>query len=189
MRLFVAINLPDAVRNAIYADAARLRAASPGVKWVAPSLLHLTLKFLGQQDDSLVGEFERGLASVASRHPRLEVQTRELGAFPNFRRPRVVWVGMTGTEALAALAGDVDRMFATFGIAAESRPFRAHLTLGRVKHEMTAVEARTLEAAARAARRPRGFSVRTIDLMQSELGPGGSKYSVLAAVPLHARGT
>ena len=190
MRLFVAINIPEAVRNTIHADVAGLRAAAPRVKWVQTASLHVTLKFLGQQDDRLVADFERGLARIAANHPRLDVQTREVGAFPNFRRPRVVWVGMTGADALSALARDIDRLFESFGIPSESRPFRAHLTLGRVKDEMKPAEARALEAAASvAAGPPREFAIRTIDLMQSELGPGGSRYSVLAAGPLHARGT
>ena len=189
MRLFVAVNLPDAVRNAVYADAEPLRAASGRIKWVMPGSLHITLKFLGRQDDRLVGDFERGLAGVASLHSALDVRTRDIGAFPNFRRPRVVWVGMTGAERLSALAADIDTLFAGFGVPVERRPFRAHLTLGRVKDEMTSAEARALELAASRPGSPRGFTIRTIDLMQSELGPGGSRYSVLAAVPLHARGT
>ena len=189
MRLFVAANLPETVRNQLHADTAALRAAADRVKWVAAASLHLTLKFLGHQDEGRVGDFERALATVAARHSPIDVQTREVGAFPNFRRPRVVWVGMTGVDALSALALDVDRTFGGLGIPIESRPFRAHLTLGRVKDEMRPADARALEDRSKSGVPSRGFSIETIDLMQSELGPGGSRYSVLAAVPLHARGT
>jgi 2'-5' RNA ligase len=189
MRLFVAVNVPETVRNQLYADTAALRAATERVRWVAAPSLHVTLKFLGQQGDERVGDFERALAMVAGRHPPIDVRTGEVGAFPNFRRPRVVWVGMTGADALIALAQDIDRTFAGLGIPAETRPFRAHLTLGRVKDEIKPADVRALETAGRAPIAPRGFSIRTVDLMQSELGPGGSRYSVVAAVPLHARGT
>ena len=189
MRLFVAVNLPEGVRDAIYADSAALRAASARVKWVAASSLHVTLKFLGQQDNRLIPDFRQAIEGVGARHPSIAVETREFGAFPNFRRPRVVWVGMTGADAWRAIANDIDRSFAALGIPSETRAFRAHLTLGRVKDEMSPAEARTLETHAAAGTPPRAFSIRTIDLMQSELGPGGSRYSVLAAVPLHARGT
>lgn len=189
MRLFIAVNLPPAVRDAIYADAEPLRAATNAVRWVAPSALHVTLKFLGEQDESLVDPLRGAIESVARRHAPVSVETMEVGAFPNFRRPRVVWVGMTGERALQSLAGDIDRALTALGIPAESRQFRAHLTLGRVKSELQAAEATAVAAAAKTYRGSRGFAVQTVDLMRSELGPGGSRYSVVAAVPLHARGT
>jgi 2'-5' RNA ligase len=189
MRLFIAVNLPPAVRDAIYADAEPLRAATNAVRWVAPPALHVTLKFLGEQHETLVDPLRDAIESVASRHAPISVETTGVGAFPNFRRPRVVWVGMTGERALQAMAGDIDRALAPLGIPAESRPFQAHLTLGRVKSELQPAEATTLVAAAKACRGSRGFAVQTVDLMRSELGHGGSRYAVVAAVPLHARGT
>jgi len=189
MRLFVAINLPPEIRDAIYADTAPLRAATSAVKWVAAPLLHVTLKFLGERSDVLLPDLENIIRNVAERQPALELRTTQYGAFPNFRRARVVWVGMTGETALRAIARDIDLMVAGLGVAGESREFRAHLTLGRVKGEMSSPDATALAAAAQARPPARGFAIRTIDLMRSELGPGGSRYSVLAAVPLHARGT
>ena len=189
MRLFIAVNIPPAVRDAIYADAEPLRAATNAVRWVSPSALHVTLKFLGEQDEALVAPLREAIESVAARHASIAVETTEIGTFPNFRRPRVVWVGMTGERALQSLAGDIDRALMPLGIPAETRSFQAHLTLGRVKSELRPADATNLAAAAKACRGARGFAVQTVDLMRSELGPGGSRYSVLAAVPLHARGT
>jgi 2'-5' RNA ligase len=189
MRLFIAVNLPPATRERIYADTAPLRAAATAVRWVDAPSLHVTLKFLGHHDDALVTEFARTLAKVAATHPPLEVRTTDVGAFPNFRRPRVVWVGMTGADALSTLARDVDLAFAGFGVPQETRSFRAHLTLGRVKGEMGTAQSTALATVAGAVRPARAFSVRTIDLMRSEPGPGGSRYTVLTAAPLHARGT
>jgi 2'-5' RNA ligase len=185
MRLFVAINLPAETRDALYADAAVLRAATTGIRWTAPPSLHVTLKFLGEREESLVPDLRSAIEAVAARHRPVDVQTTGFGAFPNFRRPRVVWVGMTGEIELRALANDLDRAFVPLGIAAESREFRAHLTLGRVKGELSVAEGAALSAAARQAAPARDVSVRAIDLMRSELGPGGSRYSVLAAVPLN----
>ena len=184
MRLFVAINLAAETRDAIYADAQLLRAATTGIRWTAAASLHMTLKFLGEQPESLVEDFRTAMENVAAAHRHLTVQTTGFGAFPNFRRSRVVWVGMTGEIELHALAKDIDRAFVPFGVAAESRQFRAHLTLGRVKGELSAAESAALSAAARQAVPARSVLVRTIDLMRSELGPGGSRYSLLAAVPL-----
>ena len=185
MRLFVAINLPPETRDAIYADASVLRSATSAVRWTAATSLHITLKFLGEQPESLLPDLRAAMEAVSRAHRRVDVQTTSFGAFPNFRRPRVVWVGMTGETELRALANDIDRAFVPFGIAPESREFRAHLTLGRVKEELSVAESAALSAAARQASPARGVPVRTIDLMRSELGPGGSRYSVLAAAPLN----
>jgi len=189
MRLFVAINLPAETRDAIYADAEPLRAETRGVRWVASDALHVTLKFLGEQDDSLVVPIRDALASVGAAHANLTVSTTQVGAFPNFRRPRVVWLGMTGEDVVRALARDVDRALVPLGFSPETRPFQAHLTLGRVKGELPPHEAATLAGAASATPVSRSFLVRAVDLMRSELGPGGSRYSVVASAPLHPRGT
>lgn len=188
MRLFIAVNLPPATRDTIYADAAALRAATSAIRWVAPGALHVTMKFLGEQDERLVEDLRGALEGVAARHAPLDVRTSGMGVFPNFRRPRVVWLGMTGEVALRALAGDIDRALEPLGIPRETRAFHAHLTLGRVTGALAARDAAALEAAARTPRPARGFPVRTIDLMQSEPGPGGSRYTVLAAVSLLERG-
>ena len=188
MRLFIAINIPPVVRDAIYADAAPLRTASTDVRWISSTALHVTLKFLGEQDERIIPEVKGAIESVAVRHAPVSVETTAIGAFPNFRRPRVVWVGMTGERALQALARDIDEALSALGIPRETRAFQPHLTLGRVKGELNAREAAALEKAAGSGRGARSFAVRTVDLMQSELGPGGSRYTVMAAVPLHARG-
>lgn len=189
MRLFIAVNLPAAVRDAIYADAGPLRATTTAVRWVSAAALHVTLKFLGEQHESLVTPLRDALESVVPTHAAISAKTTNVGAFPNFRRPRVVWLGMTGERALQSLAGEIDRALTPLGIPREARAFQAHLTLGRVKGELGPAEATALAAAAKSVRGSRELAVQTVDLMQSELGPGGSRYSVLAAVPLHARGT
>lgn len=189
MRTFVAINLPAEVREAIYDDTAHLRAATDAVRWVAAGSLHATLKFIGELSDLAVDDVRSALEGVASAHAPVSVATTQLGAFPNFRRPRVVWVGMTGEAELRALARDVDASLAPLGVARDARPFQAHLTLGRVKGDLSPANAKGLSDAAAVVPPRRTFVVRTIDLMKSELGRGGSRYSVLAAVPLHARGT
>lgn len=189
MRLFIAVNLPGAVRDAIYADVEPLRATTNAVRWVSPAALHVTLKFLGEQDESLVASLRDVLESVVPTHAMISARTTDVGAFPNFRRPRVVWVGMTSEQALRSLADDIDGALTPLGIPREARAFQAHLTLGRVKGEVGPAQAAALATAAKSCRGSRELAVQTVDLMQSELGPGGSRYSVLAAVALHARGT
>ena len=189
MRLFLALNLPPSVREGIHADAEPLRAVTTGIRWTAASALHVTLKFLGEQDERLVDALRQSVELVAARHSPVTVEMTRVGAFPNFRRPRVVWVGMTGERALQALARDVDQTLAPLGIPPESRAFQAHLTLGRVRGELSAQEADAVAKAADTVRTSRGFVVQTVDLMRSELGPGGSRYTLLTGAPLHVRGT
>jgi 2'-5' RNA ligase len=189
MRLFIALNVPSAVRDAIFADTAPLRAAADSITWVAAPSLHVTLKFIGEWSETAVEDLQQALAGAVSGHAPFAVETTAVGAFPNFRRPRVVWLGMTGEAKLRALASDVDRACTALGIGGEARSFQAHLTLGRVRRELRPPEARALADAAVGTRPRRAFPVRTVDLMRSELGPGGSRYSVLAAVPLHPRGS
>lgn len=189
MRLFVAVDLPSATRDGLYADVAPLRAATDAVKWVAAPLLHLTVKFLGEREPALVEDLEDVLSRVASRHGPMRVATTDVGAFPNFRRPRVVWIGMRGEGPLLALARDVDQALVSLGIEPERRPFQAHLTIGRVKRDLAVAEAVGLTKAAGGARPRREFTIERVDLMRSELGPGGSRYSVVASAPLRARGS
>jgi 2'-5' RNA ligase len=189
MRLFVAINIPAPIRDALHSDVAPLREASGGVRWVASPALHVTLKFLGEQGDAVLDPLRAALSAVASRHQPFAVETTEVGAFPNFRRPRVVWLGMTGEATFRAIARDLDEALAPMGVAPESRPFQAHVTLGRVKAELRPADSVALAKAAAGTRARRGFSVHAVDLMCSELGPGGSRYSVVASAPFHARGT
>lgn len=189
MRLFIAVNLPPAVRAAVYADAAPLRAAAHGIKWVEAPLLHVTLKFLGEQPEGVLEPLRTALTAVAGRHEAFLSETTDFGAFPNFRRPRVVWLGMTGEAPLRALARELDVALTPLGIEVEQRTFQAHLTLGRVKQALSIADTATLARVASGAHSQRAFSVRTVDLMRSELAAGGSRYSVVAAAPLHARGT
>ncbi|MCC6929216.1 MAG: RNA 2',3'-cyclic phosphodiesterase [Gemmatimonadaceae bacterium] len=132
MRLFVAVTLPDDVRESIARATAELRSAAPRVRWVRPEVLHLTVKFLGERphgDERRIGDALRPSLAQASG---CDATIRGAGAFPNFRRPRVVWLGMHPLAPLAAIARHVDDSLLALGIARESRPFRAHVTLGRV---------------------------------------------------------
>lgn len=184
MRLFLAINLPDDVRRRAYEAAAPLRAASPAVSWVAERNLHLTLKFLGEVPDGGDDGIVRGMQEVVGRHAGITLSIGGFGAFPNMRRPRVVWLGIAGDPRLELLHHDVEVACAALGFAVEGRPFRPHVTLGRVKGAMSADEARALAAAARSARFRASSAVESVDVMRSELSPGGSRYTVLAALPL-----
>ena len=184
MRLFVAINLAGDVRQAVHAAAEPLRAAAPRAGWVPGERLHLTVKFLDEQPESRVPELEGALRRVAARHATMALRLQGAGAFPNLRRPRVVWIGVVPEPRLELLHHDVEEQLAALGVEVEGRPFRPHLTLGRLRGAETAEELRALAQAARRVRLETESLVESIDRMHSVPGRGGPRYDLLVAAPL-----
>ncbi len=185
MRLFLAINLEPAVREAVHAAAAPLRAAAPDLAWVDASRLHLTLKFLGERPDEVADAVGTAMDGVAGRHAAIRSSVGEFGAFPNFRRPRVVWIGMDDDPRLEMLHHDVETAADRLGLPVEGRPFRPHVTLARVPRRPATDTLRALAGAARRAADARfDTTVRSIDLMRSVLRPEGPRYERLHSSPL-----
>ena len=184
MRLFIAINLPAETRCAIAEATAPLREAAPGAAWVAPESLHLTVKFLGERPAEWMAELAGRLGELAQRHRPVDLVFGGVGAFPNLRAPRIVWMGVAHEPKLELLQHDVERACEALGIPLEGRPFRPHLTLGRVRRELGRDAIRALGLAARGVRYSGAADVRTLDLMSSNLSPAGSRYTVECALPL-----
>ncbi|HEX7126530.1 MAG TPA: RNA 2',3'-cyclic phosphodiesterase [Thermodesulfobacteriota bacterium] len=182
-RLFAAVALPPALREQAARWAAAL-AADPatgrGVRWSRPEGLHLTLHFFGNVPEGELARVAGALeAGVAAAPGAFDLALEGLGAFPTAARPRVIWIGAVGEgrarlERLqAALAAEI----AGAGFPVESRPFHAHVTLGRV----AGAPPRGLRAAieAGAGRRLGEFRVEAVTLYRSELSRDGSRYTEL----------
>ncbi|HEY9516320.1 MAG TPA: RNA 2',3'-cyclic phosphodiesterase [Gemmatimonadaceae bacterium] len=184
MRLFIAINLPSAERRAIAVATAAMRKAARAVSWVNEERLHLTLEFLGEQPESAVEPLRIALAAVTRRHAPIALALKGLGAFPNLRAPRIVWMGVVPDPKLELLQHDVALVCATLGYERQARAFRPHITIGRARSPLEQRSARALTAAARAVNYAGAPEARTVDIMASQLLPSGPRYSVLAAVPL-----
>jgi RNA 2',3'-cyclic 3'-phosphodiesterase len=186
VRLFLAINLDPELRRAIVDAAAPLRQAAPTLAWADDAKLHLTLKFLGEHPDDTVESLSVAADAVAARHSRFSMRIGEVGAFPNFRRARVVWMGVEREPRLELLHHDVEVACETLGFEVEGRAFRPHLTLARVRGERTEID--ELRRLARASKRvdfTAEADVTSIDLMRSAPGPGGSaRYERLHAARL-----
>jgi 2'-5' RNA ligase len=131
IRSFVAVDLEAPVVAALQTLQAELAAVKADVRWVRPAGLHVTLKFLGAVEASVLERVRAGLVEVARCQTPLFLRVRGLGAFPSLRRPRVLWVGLDGA-GLVELAAQVDERLAPLGFAREKRPFTPHVTLGRV---------------------------------------------------------
>jgi 2'-5' RNA ligase len=185
MRLFIAINLPAEERRAIRDAIAPLRAMDDAreVSWTKEDALHLTLKFLGEQTEAMSQSLADALRSVAARHRTVEMELDGVGAFPSWRAPTVLWVGVVESPKLELLHHDIEKACADLGHEIEGRPFRPHVTVGRVRRPLVGAKARTLADAARGVPFQRSVLATSVDLMSSTLAPGGSRYAVVLAAP------
>jgi 2'-5' RNA ligase len=177
MRLFVALELTPEVHAAVRAVVERLRRADADLRWVRPEGMHLTLKFIGEVPPEKLGPIQEALAAVQADSP-VELHFRELGYFPNPKRPRVLWIGVDANPSLAPLAAQIEARLAPLGVAPEKRAYVPHLTLGRFRSEKRL--ARLQEEIAGLAPTDFGrFETRTLALFQSKLSPHGAEYTRL----------
>lgn len=187
MRLFLAINIEPDVRRAIVEAMAPLKDAAPALSWTDESRVHLTLKFFGEQPEDAVSRIVRATDEVALRHRPFPLRLAGVGAFPNFRRARVVWLGIEREPRLELLHHDLEVACETIGFEVEGRAFRPHLTLARVKDRTPLAELKRLSRASKDFDFEETTSVVSIDLMRSN--PGGqhaARYECLhgAALPV-----
>ncbi len=183
MRLFIAINLPDDVRGALDAAIAPLRPKLRAVRWVARERLHITLKFLGECTPERTTEVSAALQVVAAASPVLDCTFAAAGVFPNFRRPRVVWIGVQ-QPLIAKVVLEIERALEKLGVPAEARPYTPHLTVGRVDGELSVTELSALAAWVAQLGHVAQLHVRSLELMHSELGAGGPTYTLLTQAAL-----
>jgi 2'-5' RNA ligase len=187
LRLFIAVALPDEVRERLARSQEALRAAQADVSWVKPDNLHLTVKFLGDTERRSLARIQPALQAVAGELAPFSLTLCGLGAFGG-RVPRVVWAGVTdGAQPLTALAARVDAALGRVGVPKEKRGFSAHATLGRVRSPRSA-DALAAAVAAGGAVSFGSVTVRDFVLMQSRLDPQGSVYTVLERYALGAHG-
>ena len=151
------------------------------VKGVEPGNMHLTLKFLGEQDETLVDKARLALESV--EHPGFRMEVRGLGAFPDIARPKVIWAGIgAGGKETAELSATVDAALKPLGYQPENR-FHPHITLARVKGHVNPLKlSQTIEASRQTIYG--SYDAAEFTLMESRLTPAGPKYSTLKSYPL-----
>lgn len=184
MRLFLAINPEPTVQRSVIDATADLRAAAPTLNWIDQSRVHLTLRFLGEQSEDRVAPLRDALDGVARKHRRFTVRIGGVGAFPNFRRARVVWMGVDRDARLELLHHDIELACDALGFDVEGRAFRPHLTLARVRERTAEDELRRLSRASKRVDFECEADVRSVDLMRSHTGAEGSRYERLHAAAL-----
>ena len=187
MRLFVAVNLPDDVRQSMWNSAASLRGQSFPVKWVGPDSLHITLKFLGEVTEQRVNELSEGIDRATVGTAAFELPISGFGAFPNPRRARIIWIGCQLVVALQRVQRNLEGELDGAGFRRESRSFHPHFTLGRVRRDTKHAALGGLADQLQRLHFESQPVVESVDLMQSELSPSGARYTRLHAARLAAR--
>jgi RNA 2',3'-cyclic 3'-phosphodiesterase len=179
LRLFVALDLREDIRQAIGEIIARLKPVGRNARWVRPEGMHITLKFIGYTAPEQLEAIRPALAKIRSGGP-VEMHFRGIGFFPNERRLRVIWCGIEASANLAPLAAHIERTLEPLGIAPESREFVPHLTLARFNPPARADE--LVRAATEFESRELGSTRETeFHLFESILRPTGAAYKKLAS--------
>jgi len=184
MRTFVGVRLADKLAESFASLRERLRRYRVRVKWVEAENAHVTLRFLGEIDETQVTPIAESLETAVAAVPRFTVELHGVGAFPKVSRPKVIWVGVEPAGGpMAELKHAVDTALARYGFEEERRAFHPHFTLGRVKEPSVAGMLKgALERAADAYLGT--MEVRDIAFVHSRLTPHGPVYTDLHRLPL-----
>jgi len=185
LRTFIAFETPEAIRQSITAFQSDLRRYGADVRWEPPDKFHVTIKFLGKTEESQLPVLTRQIQSVCGTHRSFEVWYRGAGAFPDLKHPRVIWLGCENEDGtLAGIKSALDTALLPHGFEIEGRPFRPHVTLGRIRspeglHYLTPkLENITFE--------PLMGTIREVLIVKSVLRPQGAAYTVLSSIQLQS---
>jgi RNA 2',3'-cyclic 3'-phosphodiesterase len=187
LRAFIAVEIPAEIQHNIYKQTASVRKGLETlVRWVPVENMHLTLKFLGDVSPSNVEFLMQMLRNEAANIPCFNIQLTGLGSFPNLKRPRVIYIGIQAPAALDMLQREIESASRRLGYESEERPFSAHLTLGRVKQNVTSSDQQTIRRVLEKTQVDLlgGARVDSVHLYKSDLKPSGSVYTRLYSAPL-----
>jgi 2'-5' RNA ligase len=183
MRLFVAYRIGEESAARVATVVSSIRTRLPKASWVGRDAYHLTFAFLGEHDPEVVPRLSAALKAATAGLAPVEAGLMGSGFFPNERRPRVGWVAVEPHEPVIAVAGAVRASIAGCGIRFDEKPFKAHLTLVRIRDEWKARDAALFAEAIDAAGAIR-FRLDRVSLFESRLLPSGAVHSELAHAEL-----
>lgn len=186
MRAFIAIELPEEIRNILSRIQDELGQTRADVKWVKPKNIHLTLKFLGEIEQDLVKKIQAILEQIAQKNSSFSLRLSNLGAFPKLQYARVVWFSISNDQPVLNIAKDLETELLKIDLPAESRTFSSHITLGRVRsglNRKALVE--RIESLNKNFSSPQPeFKVLSLTLFKSTLTPQGPIYESIFNCPL-----
>jgi 2'-5' RNA ligase len=194
MRIFIALDIDDAIRLRIQRFLEGVSGFAPDARWVRPESLHVTLKFIGEKPNEIVEEIKRSLAGIRSES--FEIRFRGYGFFPTTKAARVFWVGIESGPQLVSLANAIDDSTSIVGMPKEDHPFAPHLTLARGggrsgaprwrEGDVTNKNFQHLQEKLAALAVPEfgTMAAHEFFLYQSQLSAGGSRYTKIASFAL-----
>jgi len=182
-RCFIALELPPPIQKHLGVIISRLKEAQADVKWVDPQNTHLTLKFLGEISPDQLKLAREALVKQNGKFGSIVCRTGQIGVFPGWSRPQVVWLGLKdGVPKISDLQGSLEQGLAECGFAKEPKKFKPHLTLGRARSPNNTdklaeiIHALSLEDIE--------FRFEALSLIKSTLTPGGPVYQPLETINL-----
>ena len=188
LRTFIAVEIPLQVQKKIQQETEPLRKAigSSLVRWVPAQNVHLTLKFLGDVSPASVDILTQMLRTEVDASPAFDMQISGLGSFPSLRRPRVLYIGIQAPAEFEALYRGIESACARLGYESENRSFSPHLTLGRVKQDVSAADQQRIRHALEETKIDSLGTARvnSVHLYKSDLKPTGSVYTQIFSAPL-----
>jgi 2'-5' RNA ligase len=177
MRVFIAALIPQEVKVEMKKYVDEIRPRWEGVKWEDYEKFHITLKFLGEVEESKVEEIENVLREPIQVYSPFGMEISRFGGFPNLANPRVLFIGLAENRELSRLQGEIEERLERLGFQKENRPFLPHVTVGRIKERSRLKESFPPP--------PRlSFFISEVAIMRSILYPQGSKYTALSVFRL-----
>jgi len=184
VRAFVAIPVPDDVKQYARMMRNELGRSRPDIKWVEYQNYHLTIKFLGEINEKLLPEIKKNLRLAGESVPEFNLSAGGIGFFPNQNNPRVIWLGIKGELEKAAFLGDrVDAYLAPMGFERE-KSHRFHLTLGRFRSEQGLKEMLKVLDKIHGKDKLHSFKIDHFHLMESQLSAAGPNYTIMETFAL-----
>jgi 2'-5' RNA ligase len=187
LRVFIAVEIPLSIRQAIRDNTESMREALGSlIRWVPTENMHLTLKFIGDVSPANVELLSQMLTAETKGSAPFQMQIGGLGSFPGSRRARVIWIGIQAPPGLASLQHGIESATTRLGYEPETRPFSPHLTIGRVRQQVSAGEQQQIRTALeRTQVGDLGIAgITAVHLFKSDLQPTGSIYTRLFSAPL-----
>ena len=183
MRTFIAIELPERAKKQIDLAQAPLKKIKAFISWVKPGNIHVTLKFLGEVPEDKISDVFLATEKALEGIKKFRMSLKGMGAFPDFRRPRVVWIAAgSGEKELSNLASRVEEEMEKVGFPKENRKFSAHFTIGRVKSPKNIEN--LMELVKSSDFSTDEIEVTEVVVMKSQLHPAGAIYTPLKKIPL-----
>ena len=183
IRTFIAVELPNDLKMETDKLIVGLKSLADGVRWVRAANLHFTLRFLGDIEQSMIPVLEEHIKEHLADIKPFSIKLSGIGCFPNMRRPRVVWVGADGEiETMKILTQKVESACCKTGFDKADKPFSAHLTIGRVKHQQGLEQ--LVDTLQKTEFDTESFEVSEVVIFKSDLSPRGPTYTSLGKIEL-----